>query len=263
MGTDHHTLHTHYDNLKVARNAPPEVIRAAYKVLTQKYHPDKWPGTSDATRVMQLINHSYAVLTDPAQRAEHDAWIRAEELRQRNHAAEPQSPEAADAPAPAPATAPTSRQVSALDCHAQEAPAAPPAPADRAAPARSASHEPRLWAALAVALAVTALVLPLGGGIESSGSNSNLLSRALAQLSGTTAPPSAPGTQPHRQQPAHDQRITAVHPDARAVIASPDFVAWTRQSGPALRQEAARVLHGGTPEQVIDLLSRFKAQQKR
>ena len=33
------TIRTHYDNLKVARNAPPEVIRAAYRVLAQKYHP--------------------------------------------------------------------------------------------------------------------------------------------------------------------------------------------------------------------------------
>ena len=34
-------VRTHYDNLKVARNAPPEVIRAAYKALAQKYHPDR------------------------------------------------------------------------------------------------------------------------------------------------------------------------------------------------------------------------------
>jgi hypothetical protein len=30
-------LHTHYDNLKVAQNAPPEVIRAAYKTLSQNF----------------------------------------------------------------------------------------------------------------------------------------------------------------------------------------------------------------------------------
>lgn len=68
-------LHTHYDNLKVTRNAPPEVIRAAYKTLSQKYHPDKHPGNADAERVMALINASYQVLSDPAQRAQHDRWI--------------------------------------------------------------------------------------------------------------------------------------------------------------------------------------------
>lgn len=40
-------IHTHYDNLKVARIAPPEVIRAAYRTLSQKYHPDKNPGNAE------------------------------------------------------------------------------------------------------------------------------------------------------------------------------------------------------------------------
>jgi curved DNA-binding protein CbpA len=68
-------IHTHYDNLKVARNAPPEVIRAAYKTLSQKYHPDRNPGNGDAVRIIQIINTAYDVLSDPAKRREHDEWI--------------------------------------------------------------------------------------------------------------------------------------------------------------------------------------------
>jgi DnaJ-class molecular chaperone len=68
-------LHTHYDNLKVARNAPPEVIRAAYKTLSQKYHPDRNPGSPEAIRVIQIINSAYEVLSDPVKRQEHDEWI--------------------------------------------------------------------------------------------------------------------------------------------------------------------------------------------
>lgn len=68
-------IHTHYDNLKVARNAPPEVIRAAYKTLSQKYHPDRNPGNQDAIRIIQIINSAYEVLSDPAKRKEHDDWI--------------------------------------------------------------------------------------------------------------------------------------------------------------------------------------------
>jgi curved DNA-binding protein CbpA len=68
-------LHTHYDNLKVARNAPPEVIRAAYKTLSQKYHPDRNSENPDAIRVIQIINSAYAVLSDPVKRKEHDEWI--------------------------------------------------------------------------------------------------------------------------------------------------------------------------------------------
>lgn len=73
-------LHTHYDNLKVSRDAPDFVIRAAYKTLTQKYHPDK-NTDPDAARVMQVINRAYQVLSDPELRAEHDDWIRTQEAK--------------------------------------------------------------------------------------------------------------------------------------------------------------------------------------
>ncbi len=72
-------IHTHYDNLKVARLAPQEVIRAAYKALSQKYHPDKNPGDEKAARIMAIINSAYGTLSDPVRRREHDEWIAAEE----------------------------------------------------------------------------------------------------------------------------------------------------------------------------------------
>jgi len=53
-------VHTHYENLKVARNAPVEVIRAAYKSLSQKYHLDRNPDPR-ASHVMTIINASYEV----------------------------------------------------------------------------------------------------------------------------------------------------------------------------------------------------------
>jgi hypothetical protein len=72
-------IHTHYDNLKVARQAPQEVIRAAYKALSQKYHPDKNPGDEKAARIMAIVNTAYNTLSDPMRRKEHDEWIAAEE----------------------------------------------------------------------------------------------------------------------------------------------------------------------------------------
>jgi curved DNA-binding protein CbpA len=72
-------IHTHYDNLKVARGAPQEVIRAAYKALSQKYHPDKNPGDEKAARIMAIVNTAYNTLSDPVRRKEHDEWIAAEE----------------------------------------------------------------------------------------------------------------------------------------------------------------------------------------
>ena len=72
-------IHTHYDNLKVSRMAPQEVIRAAYKALSQKYHPDKNPGDEKAARIMAIVNSAYGTLSDPLRRKEHDEWIAAEE----------------------------------------------------------------------------------------------------------------------------------------------------------------------------------------
>lgn len=69
------SLHTHYDNLKVPRDATPTAIRAAYRRLSQKHHPDRNPGDAEAARVMTLINVAYRVLSDPAKRADHDRWI--------------------------------------------------------------------------------------------------------------------------------------------------------------------------------------------
>ena len=66
---------THYDNLKVSRDAPIEVIQAAYRSLARKHHPDRAGGTPEAEKVMKIINASYEVLSDPVRRAEHDRWI--------------------------------------------------------------------------------------------------------------------------------------------------------------------------------------------
>ena len=66
---------THYDNLKVSRDAPPEVIRSAYKALANKYHPDRNHGSERALRAMQAINTSFEALDDPARRRAHDEWI--------------------------------------------------------------------------------------------------------------------------------------------------------------------------------------------
>jgi hypothetical protein len=75
---------TYYDSLNVSRNAPASVIKAAYKALCQKYHPDKYiGGHEEALRIMKAINGAYAVLSDSGKRAAHDQWIGQQE---RDHA---------------------------------------------------------------------------------------------------------------------------------------------------------------------------------
>ena len=75
-------IHTHYDNLKVSRTAPLEVIKAAYKSLAQKYHPDRNQGDSEAARIMKLLNEAYEVLSDPIKRAKYDEWLGQQEKMQ-------------------------------------------------------------------------------------------------------------------------------------------------------------------------------------
>lgn len=53
-------IHTHYTNLKVSNNASVAEIRAAYKVLMQQYHPDKFDGDPEnAIRIVKIIQTSY------------------------------------------------------------------------------------------------------------------------------------------------------------------------------------------------------------
>lgn len=91
-------LRTHYSNLKISRDAPPEVVKAAYKALSSRWHPDRNPDNPAAGRIMALINESYAVLSDPEKRAEHDRWILSQELKHRAAAVPPPTPSEAGQP---------------------------------------------------------------------------------------------------------------------------------------------------------------------
>ena len=68
-------LRTHYDNLQVVRHANAEVIAAAYRTLSLKYHPDRNGGDERSQKIMRIINRSYEVLSNPHERAAHDLWI--------------------------------------------------------------------------------------------------------------------------------------------------------------------------------------------
>lgn len=63
---------TYYDILEVTPSASQEVIRAAYKSLIQRYHPDRNPGDyAAATRTTTLVE-AYQVLSDSARRTAYD-----------------------------------------------------------------------------------------------------------------------------------------------------------------------------------------------
>jgi curved DNA-binding protein CbpA len=66
-------LTDYYKILGVLPEAEDVVIKAAYKALAQRYHPDKWSGDpAEANRRMASINEAYGVLSDTAKRKQYD-----------------------------------------------------------------------------------------------------------------------------------------------------------------------------------------------
>ena len=62
-------MKNYYKVLGVLETAEIEVIKAAYRVLAQKYHPDKWKGDSqEAHDMMSAINEAYGILSDSEKR---------------------------------------------------------------------------------------------------------------------------------------------------------------------------------------------------
>ncbi|HZX28144.1 MAG TPA: J domain-containing protein [Telluria sp.] len=184
-------IHTHYDNLKVSRGAPQEVIRAAYKALSQKYHPDKNPGDEKAARIMAILNSAYETLSDPVRRKEHDDWIAAEEWEVEwleSHEGE--------------------------DKHRHDHPNWPAVP-DRL-PRRAVLRDPRWWTAMGAALALGALVgvAVSAPGRLLPGAWANALTPRTEPVRVAAAPAPAPAPATARPEPVADP-LAAV-PDAWA-----------------------------------------------
>jgi len=63
----------YYEILHVKKDASPEEIKAAYRDLAMKYHPDR-NKSPDAEEKFKEINEAYAVLSDPDKRRQYDAY---------------------------------------------------------------------------------------------------------------------------------------------------------------------------------------------
>ena len=61
----------YYAMLQVDPRAEPEVIEAAYRRLSRKYHPDVRE-EADAGQRMRELNEAFEVLSDPARRRAYD-----------------------------------------------------------------------------------------------------------------------------------------------------------------------------------------------
>lgn len=71
--------------LGIARSESPEGVRAAFRKLAKKYHPDK--SGSEGTRLFHEIAEAYSVLSDPDLRKNYTDQLEKSEERSRKHKA--------------------------------------------------------------------------------------------------------------------------------------------------------------------------------
>ena len=64
----------YYEILEVSRNSSDEIIKAAYRTMCKKYHPDTFTGPrAVAEERIRKINEAYQVLGHPADKRRYDA----------------------------------------------------------------------------------------------------------------------------------------------------------------------------------------------
>lgn len=62
----------YFDILNVSIGAEPEVIKASYRTLAKKYHPDSYTGSKEEAEIkMAQINEAYQILSENRLRAEY------------------------------------------------------------------------------------------------------------------------------------------------------------------------------------------------
>lgn len=83
-------MKNYYQVLGVSEDADEVVIRAAYRALAQKYHPDKLNSDNQEsnTRLMADINKAFSILGDVIQRKRYDLEL----INDRNKVSPSQSP---------------------------------------------------------------------------------------------------------------------------------------------------------------------------
>ena len=63
-----------YDTLGVSKNADNAAIKAAYRKLAMKYHPDRNAGDTEAEAKFKEVNAAYEILKDSDKRAAYDRY---------------------------------------------------------------------------------------------------------------------------------------------------------------------------------------------
>lgn len=65
----------YYEILEITPEASQEVVKAAYRALVKKLHPDNMDGKQDECRTIEDVNMAYEVLSDSDRRKKYDAIL--------------------------------------------------------------------------------------------------------------------------------------------------------------------------------------------
>src|ERR1700758_1867337 len=68
------TKRCYYETLEVERNADDSKLKAAFRKLAMKWHPDRNPGDATSEVRFKEINEAYEVLKDGEKRAAYDRF---------------------------------------------------------------------------------------------------------------------------------------------------------------------------------------------
>lgn len=69
-------MKNYYEILEITQDASPEVIKAAYKALVKKLHPDNNGDTQNRGKTIAEVNEAYGILSDSEKKKEYDEEIK-------------------------------------------------------------------------------------------------------------------------------------------------------------------------------------------